>query len=194
MSKIGGGSDTISRPRNESGELGGRITHGGADASGAKGASGAGEASEHVEPSTLEGPTNEWRNPSASKGDGKPVAPDGSSGTSAGSDVLPTANEPTKGIANGGSDAFKSILTSYQSILKSGGNATQVNADDFKKLAQAFPNLSSAEQSTLKQSLNTLFPGKSGTAGGDALQFAADGVKNGDADAAKNRLQDLQKG
>ena len=96
---------------------------------------------------------------------------------------------PPPGQARAGDEA-------YANVMKANGDVSQIGEQDFKSLASHFTGLPENLQATLKQSLNTLFPGqpdKPGSAVGDALQFASDGLKAGDHDAAKNRLQDLEK-
>ena len=109
--------------------------------------------------------------------------------------ILPMGAESAGAASDGGSAGFQGVSASYQNILKTGGDVSKISADDFQNLSAQFSSFSPAEQTAVKQALNRLVPGtpdKPGSAGGDALQYASDGLKGGDKDAAKNRLNDLK--
>ena len=110
---------------------------------------------------------------------------------------LPLSNDPTQATSNNAppSDAYKGATPALQQILQSNGDAGKIDGDSWQALAKAFPSFTPAEQKSVKDLLNSTFPGtntKSGVSGGDALQYSADGLAGNDPDAAKNHLVDLQ--
>ena len=109
---------------------------------------------------------------------------------------LPLSREPGEATGAASSDAYKTASPALQNVVQAGGDASKISGDSWKQLAQSFAKFSPAEQSSVKDFLNRALPGsntKTGVGGGDALQFTSNGLSSGDADAAKNRLADLQK-